>query len=75
VNAARLSLVAQSLLAAASACAFVAAVVRRSWMESVFGLDIDHGSGLVEWALVAALFSITCALTASAHRQWRQCRA
>ena len=75
MNAPRLQLVVQSLLAAASACAFGATLVRPSWLESIFGVDIDHGSGLAEWALVAALLAITCALVASAHHQWRQLRA
>lgn len=72
MNTPQLQLVVQSLLAAASACAFGATLVRPSWIESVFGVDIDQGSGLAEWVLVAALFAITCAFVVSAHHQWRQ---
>jgi hypothetical protein len=45
-----------------------------NWIELVFGIDPDSGSGLIEWALVLvpALIAIACA--AVAYRKWNSAR-
>jgi MFS superfamily sulfate permease-like transporter len=41
------------------------------WIERVFGVDPDGGSGLDEWLIVAAAFSVAVASALLARREWR----
>lgn len=45
------------------------------WIEVVFGIDPDAGSGLVEVAIVVTLFVVTVALAADVFRLRRLGRA
>jgi hypothetical protein len=46
-----------------------------TWIEAIFGVDPDHGSGALEWAIVGACF-VVCALSLLAARSsWREARA
>lgn len=45
-------------------------VVKRDWIEAVFGVDPDDGSGWLEWAIVLALFLATAAMAALARSEW-----
>ncbi|HWH12671.1 MAG TPA: hypothetical protein VG165_16230 [Solirubrobacteraceae bacterium] len=40
------------------------------WIETVFGVDPDHGNGTVEWLAVAVLAAIALGLGAAARREW-----
>jgi NADH:ubiquinone oxidoreductase subunit 6 (subunit J) len=58
-------------------CALVLAIVTllsRDWMEVVFGVNPDHGSGALEWAVVFAFAAISIGLTLAARQQWQRLR-
>lgn len=40
------------------------------WIEGVFGIDPDHGSGSAEWIAVFILLGIGIAVGALARRRW-----
>ncbi len=45
-----------------------------TWIETIFGVDPDHSSGALEWAIVGVCFAL-CALSLRAARssleEWR----
>ncbi|HKV84243.1 MAG TPA: hypothetical protein VJN88_06780 [Ktedonobacterales bacterium] len=61
-----------------SACAVVAALlaaitlIKRDWIEAVFGVNPDGGNGGLEWLIVAALLVATVALGSLATYEWRR---
>jgi len=63
------------------ACAVVSGIlavltlVVHDWIEAVFGVDPDGGSGLVEAAIVVTLFVVSAALAADGIRLVRLERA
>lgn len=60
--------------AMASLSAFLLALtfVSREWIEAIFGVDPDHGSGSLEWLIVGALVLVTIALGVIARAEWRR---
>jgi hypothetical protein len=64
----------QAGLAAATGILTVVTIVSREWIEFVFGVDPDHGSGAMEWAVVAILAVATIGFTLAARAQWRRMR-
>ncbi len=44
------------------------------WIEIVFGVDPDSGSGLLEWTLVGLLAAVTAALGVAARVEWVRAR-
>ncbi len=48
------------------------AVVWPDWIESVFGVDPDQGTGSVEWAMVAVPLLAMVLFGYLARRQWRR---
>ena len=42
------------------------------WIETVFGVDPDHGNGSAEWLVVLALAVVTVALAVGARHEWRR---
>ena len=40
--------------------------LNHDWIERAFGIDLDSGNGLIEWALVLvpALIAVACAVAA-----------
>jgi hypothetical protein len=58
-------------LTASVASAALAAVtlVRRDWIETVFHVDPDAGSGLLEWLVVASLVAATIGFAVAARAE------
>ena len=65
---------AESGAALAGSLLAVVTLARPDWIELAFGVDPDAGSGLTEWALVAALALIAVTCAALAWRDWRKAR-
>ena len=59
-------------LAIASAALFALTLVWRDWIEEVFGVDPDAGSGALEWAIVAGLAMLAIVLALGACHEWRR---
>jgi len=53
---------------------FVITLVWHNWIEIIFNVDPDHGSGLLEWLIVGALLVVTIALFILARYEWRKAR-
>jgi hypothetical protein len=53
---------------------FVITLVQRNWIEIVFRVDPDNGSGALEWLIVGALFIITIMFVTLAGYEWRRAR-
>ena len=58
----------ETALAVASAALLLLTLISREWIELIFGVDPDGGSGALEWAIVAALLAVTVAFGALARR-------
>ena len=61
----------ESLLAALSAAALVLTSLWPQWIEGLFGLEPDGGSGETEWGLALGLAALTMVFIARAGRAWR----
>lgn len=59
-------------LATASAILFLATLVAPAWIEAVFRVDPDGGSGALEWLIAAAFAAATVALTLGARHELRR---
>jgi hypothetical protein len=44
------------------------------WIETIFGIDPDQGSGSAEWLVVAILLAVTSVLFIGARLEWRRAR-
>lgn len=55
-----------------TAVLFLVTLVRRDWIEALFGIDPDSGSGSVEWLIVGSLLVATLALFSLAAYEWRR---
>jgi hypothetical protein len=53
----------------------IATAIWPTWIELVFGVDPDEGSGALEWAIVATLALVTLATTLAAGFEWRHARS
>lgn len=58
-------------LAIVSACLFVLTLVTREWIELVFEVEPDGGSGTLEWAIAFAFLLAAVALSLLARRDRR----
>jgi hypothetical protein len=54
---------------------FMITLVQRDWIETIFGINPDSGSGALEWLIVGALLVVTIALFTLASYEWRRARA
>jgi hypothetical protein len=58
-------------LAIVSAFLFVLTLITREWIELVFGVEPDGGSGALEWAIAFAFLAAAIALGLLARRDRR----
>jgi hypothetical protein len=49
----------------------VATLLNAEWIELVFGVDPDHGSGALEWGIVIVTAAFASLLSLLARREWR----
>ncbi len=50
-------------------------LVNKEWIEVMFHVDPDAGSGLLEWALVILTGGLTVLLSLALRAEWRRTRA
>jgi O-antigen/teichoic acid export membrane protein len=72
LHTARIRFWIEAVLAVLTAALFVLTLFSREWIELVFGVDPDRGSGALEWAIVATLLLATVTLTVAARVEWRR---
>ena len=65
----------ETVMATVTAILFVITLVRRDWIEIVFGIDPDNHNGTLEWLIVGALLVVTITLFTLATHEWRRARA
>lgn len=65
----------EAALAALSALLLVLTLIWRDWIEIVFGIDPDRGSGELEWAIVGACALAALISSALARADWKLIRA
>jgi hypothetical protein len=58
----------ETALAVASAALLLLTLISKEWIEFLFGVDPDGGSGALEWAIVGAMLALTVAFGALARR-------
>jgi len=57
---------------AVAAIALLATLISREWIEAVFGVDPDHGSGSLEWAIVAVSAVVAVGCATLVPLEWRR---
>jgi hypothetical protein len=62
VGNARIRFWIEVALAVIAAGLAILTLITREWIELLFGIDLDKGSGALEWAIVIALFVASAAL-------------
>jgi hypothetical protein len=62
----------ESGLGLASAVLFLLTFVKRDWIGTLFGVDPDHSSGVVEWLIVGGFLLTAVTLVSLAHYEWRR---
>jgi len=62
-------------LAIVTGILFVITLVWHDWIEIIFNVDPDQGSGLLEWLVVGALLVVTIVLFVLARYERRKAQA
>ncbi len=68
-------LLAEIGLGTATGILAIVTLISREWIEIVFGVDPDHGSGALEWLIVGALAVATVIFGMLARHEWRRPQA
>jgi len=61
-------------LATLSGLLAIVTIVRKDWIETVFGVDPDQHSGSLEWLIVVVALAIAVASASLARREWTRRR-
>ena len=61
----------EALCAVAGAALFVLTLISREWIEFLFGVDPDGGSGSLEFAIALGLLCVSVISGVLARREWR----
>ena len=61
----------ESWIAGASALLCLLTLINQEWIELIFRVDPDHGSGALEWAIVGGLAVLSLASAVLARLEWR----
>ncbi|MFF0087894.1 ABC transporter permease [Streptomyces canus] len=64
----------ETVAAAISAVVFVLTLLWRDWIERLFGVDPDQGSGALEWIIVALALCCTIICGLLARSEWHRAR-
>ena len=59
-------------LAVISVVLLVATLISREWIEVVFGVDPDRGSGSLEWVVVGIATLLAVVSSVIARAEWRR---
>lgn len=51
---------------------FVLTLITREWIELIFRVDPDRGSGAAEWGIALILLAVAALSFALAHREWKR---
>jgi hypothetical protein len=65
----------EAALAVGTAALFLLTLVSREWIEFLFGVDPDGGSGALEWGLVIVLLVSSVTFSAMARIEWIRSKA
>lgn len=64
----------ETSLAAAAGVLAIVTVFWHDWVEAVFGINPDKGSGSAEWLAVIVVVIISMAMAIGARLEWRHVR-
>jgi hypothetical protein len=62
----------EAALAAGTGILGVLTLFWHDWIETVFGVDPDHGNGSLEWIIAFALLAIALAFSVALRRDLRR---
>jgi hypothetical protein len=65
----------EAILGILAAVLFVVTLINQEWIETIFNVDPDQGSGALEWIVVAGLAVVAIALGLAARYEWRRASA
>jgi hypothetical protein len=51
---------------------FLLTIVRRDWIEVMFGVDPDRHSGSFEWLVISSVLALTVVSFSLAALEWRR---
>jgi undecaprenyl pyrophosphate phosphatase UppP len=62
----------EGVLASAAGVLAIVSLFWHDWIETIFGIDPDRGSGSAEWLVVVSLATIMVIFVCAARLEWRR---